>query len=236
MSDIHFAQHRRAVAVARRGRVGSCHGRAPRRRDLVGLHLTVLPRGRAHGRMARAPVRRRDHLVALLPPPGVPAGRDPARASSTPSTAVTHTGSGWRRCSPRAACRTSCTPRSSRTPRRRSASASSRATAACTAPSTTAIMEALWAEGVDVEPARDRSAGSRSRPGSTAARSTRCSRPARTRDRVEESTRQAIQIGANAVPAFLLGRRLLVLGAQPEEVLEQALAQIGFEPDRRLTP
>jgi predicted DsbA family dithiol-disulfide isomerase len=42
---------------------------------------------------------------------------------------------------------------------------------------------------------------------------------------VRESTRQAVSIGANAVPAFLLDRRLLVLGAQPEAVFEQALAE-----------
>lgn len=48
----------------------------------------------------------------------------------------------------------------------------------------------------------------------------------RYRDRVEESTRQAVSIGANAVPAFLLDRRLLVLGAQPDAVFEQAFAQL----------
>jgi predicted DsbA family dithiol-disulfide isomerase len=48
----------------------------------------------------------------------------------------------------------------------------------------------------------------------------------RYRDRVEASTRQAVSIGANAVPAFLLDRRLLVLGAQPDEVFEQAFAQL----------
>ena len=49
----------------------------------------------------------------------------------------------------------------------------------------------------------------------------------RYRDRVEGSTRQAVSIGANAVPAFLLDRRLLVLGAQPEPVFEQAFAQLA---------
>lgn len=49
----------------------------------------------------------------------------------------------------------------------------------------------------------------------------------RYRDRIEQSTRQAVSIGANAVPAFLLDRRLLVLGAQPDAVFEQALAQLA---------
>jgi len=48
----------------------------------------------------------------------------------------------------------------------------------------------------------------------------------RYRDRVEASTRDAVAMGANAVPAFVLDRRLLVLGAQPEEVFEQAFAQL----------
>jgi predicted DsbA family dithiol-disulfide isomerase len=49
----------------------------------------------------------------------------------------------------------------------------------------------------------------------------------RYRDRIDASTRQAVSIGANAVPAFLLDRRLLVLGAQPEAAFEQAFAQLG---------
>ncbi len=48
----------------------------------------------------------------------------------------------------------------------------------------------------------------------------------RYRDRVETSTRQAYAMGANAVPAFVLDRRLLVLGAQPDEIFEQAFAQL----------
>ena len=48
----------------------------------------------------------------------------------------------------------------------------------------------------------------------------------RYRDRVESSTRQAYSMGANAVPAFVLDRRLLVLGAQPDEVFERAFAQL----------
>ncbi len=48
----------------------------------------------------------------------------------------------------------------------------------------------------------------------------------RYRDRVEASTREAYSVGANAVPAFVLDRRLLVLGAQPLEVFEQAFEQL----------
>jgi predicted DsbA family dithiol-disulfide isomerase len=48
----------------------------------------------------------------------------------------------------------------------------------------------------------------------------------RYRDRVEASTREAHALGVNAVPAFVLDRRLLVLGAQPPELFEQAFAQL----------
>ena len=45
-------------------------------------------------------------------------------------------------------------------------------------------------------------------------------------DVVRESTRRAVSIGANAVPAFLLDRRLLVLGAQPEATFLRALEEL----------
>jgi predicted DsbA family dithiol-disulfide isomerase len=45
-------------------------------------------------------------------------------------------------------------------------------------------------------------------------------------DIVEGSTSQAHSIGVNGIPAFLLDRRLLVLGAQPLEVFRHAFAQL----------
>lgn len=48
-------------------------------------------------------------------------------------------------------------------------------------------------------------------------------------DRVDRSTREAVSIGANAVPAFLLERRLLVLGAQPQELFEEAFRHLAGE-------
>ena len=48
----------------------------------------------------------------------------------------------------------------------------------------------------------------------------------RYRDRIEASTREAHSLGANAVPAFVLDRRLLVLGAQPDAVFQQAFEQL----------
>jgi predicted DsbA family dithiol-disulfide isomerase len=52
----------------------------------------------------------------------------------------------------------------------------------------------------------------------------------RYRDRVHASTREAYAVGANAVPAFVLDRRLLVLGAQPKEMFEQAFARLVEAP------
>lgn len=45
-------------------------------------------------------------------------------------------------------------------------------------------------------------------------------------DVVESSTRQAQSFGINGIPAFLLDRRLLVLGAHPLETFRRAFAQL----------
>ena len=45
-------------------------------------------------------------------------------------------------------------------------------------------------------------------------------------DEVRRSTAQAHSLGISGIPAFLLGRRLLVLGAHPREVFERAFAQL----------
>jgi len=46
-------------------------------------------------------------------------------------------------------------------------------------------------------------------------------------DVVEGSTMQAQSVGINAIPAFLLDRRLLVLGAQPLDIFRRAFAQLA---------
>jgi predicted DsbA family dithiol-disulfide isomerase len=48
-------------------------------------------------------------------------------------------------------------------------------------------------------------------------------------DRVVASTQEANRLGINAIPAFVLDRRLLVLGAQPEEAFERAVTHLGEE-------
>ena len=47
-------------------------------------------------------------------------------------------------------------------------------------------------------------------------------------DRVHASTNEAVSAGVTGVPAWVLDNRLLVLGAQPREVFESALARLGF--------
>jgi predicted DsbA family dithiol-disulfide isomerase len=46
-------------------------------------------------------------------------------------------------------------------------------------------------------------------------------------ERVDASTRQANMHGINAIPAFVLDRRLLVLGAHPYETFEQGFERLG---------
>ena len=48
-------------------------------------------------------------------------------------------------------------------------------------------------------------------------------------DTVLESTRQAQSVGINAIPAFVLDRRMIVLGAHPIETFRSAFAQLAAE-------
>jgi predicted DsbA family dithiol-disulfide isomerase len=47
-------------------------------------------------------------------------------------------------------------------------------------------------------------------------------------DRVQGQTRDAIELGAGGVPAWLIDRRVLVPGAQPHEVFARVLAGLGY--------
>jgi predicted DsbA family dithiol-disulfide isomerase len=49
-------------------------------------------------------------------------------------------------------------------------------------------------------------------------------------ERVDASTAEAQQAGIHAIPAFVLDGRLLLLGAQPHEIFERALEQVGESP------
>lgn len=49
-------------------------------------------------------------------------------------------------------------------------------------------------------------------------------------DRVEASTAEAVSIGVTGVPGWVLGGRLLLLGAQPRAVFDEAYKRLGIEP------
>src|SRR4051812_45444951 len=48
-------------------------------------------------------------------------------------------------------------------------------------------------------------------------------------DVVARETASALEAGAGGVPAWVLDDRLLIPGAQPEEVFERVLAKVGYE-------
>ena len=47
-------------------------------------------------------------------------------------------------------------------------------------------------------------------------------------ERVEQETRTAMELGAGGVPAWVIDRRLLVPGAQPQEVFEKVFERLGY--------
>ena len=78
---------------------------------------------------------------------------------------------------------------------------------------------------------RTRCSTSSPRPGSTARKPPPHSPTGATPSRVDASTAEAQQAGINAIPAFVLDGRLLLLGAQPHEIFERALEQVGESPE-----
>jgi predicted DsbA family dithiol-disulfide isomerase len=88
------------------------------------------------------------------------------------------------------------------------------------------LMAALWEEGRDLGPSGELSALAVEAGLERAAVEAGLAGDAYS-DRVAASTLQAQTIGITGIPAFLLDRRLLVLGAQPRQVFERALAELA---------
>lgn len=88
------------------------------------------------------------------------------------------------------------------------------------------LMDAYWAEGSNIGD-RDVLRGLAAEVGLDAADVERVLAGDEYLARVQASTHQAQSIGINGIPAFLIDSKLLVLGAQPQEVFERAFAQLS---------
>lgn len=53
----------------------------------------------------------------------------------------------------------------------------------------------------------------------------------RYKERIRASTREANSVGITAIPSFVLDNRLLLVGAYPESVFDQAFAQLAKTPE-----
>lgn len=49
-------------------------------------------------------------------------------------------------------------------------------------------------------------------------------------ERIQAETRQALEMGATGVPAWVVDQRLLIPGAQPHELFSQVLERLGHRP------
>jgi predicted DsbA family dithiol-disulfide isomerase len=85
-------------------------------------------------------------------------------------------------------------------------------------------MDAYWAEGIDLS-GRDTLAGLAREAGMSDDGIARALDDRAWSSAVDLSTARAQSAGVTGVPAFVVDRRVLVVGAQPREVLAQAVAQ-----------
>jgi predicted DsbA family dithiol-disulfide isomerase len=89
----------------------------------------------------------------------------------------------------------------------------------------TRLMHAYWAEALDIGEG-ETLLGLGEEAGLDRAEAREALADGRYRDRIAASTRQANLHGINAIPAFVLDNRLLVMGAQPREFFEQAFVKL----------
>jgi predicted DsbA family dithiol-disulfide isomerase len=91
------------------------------------------------------------------------------------------------------------------------------------------LMEAFWAEGRDVGD-HDLLRGLAVESGLDAAEVEDVLASDAYLERVLASTAEAQSIGITGIPAFVFDGRMLILGAQPREVFEQAMGRLGSGP------
>ena len=89
------------------------------------------------------------------------------------------------------------------------------------------LMDAYWSEAVNVgdDDELRRLAAEVGLPADEVERT--IADPAAYADLVDDSTRQAQSMGVNGIPAFLLDRRLLIVGAHPIDSFRQAFGQLS---------
>jgi predicted DsbA family dithiol-disulfide isomerase len=87
------------------------------------------------------------------------------------------------------------------------------------------LMHAYWSEAADIGD-EDVLLGLVAAAGLDRAEAQAALEERRYADRVDSSTREAQRHGIHAIPAFVLGDRLLVLGAQPHELFERAVEEL----------
>jgi predicted DsbA family dithiol-disulfide isomerase len=86
------------------------------------------------------------------------------------------------------------------------------------------LMDAYWREAVDLGDQDELRRILRDLPASDVERVLTSDEY---RDRVHASTNQAVSVGVRGVPAWVIDGKLLVPGAQPREVFEQAFEQLS---------
>ena len=92
------------------------------------------------------------------------------------------------------------------------------------------LMHAYWSEAADIGD-EDTLLGLCEEVGLDRADSVDALAEKRFRERVHAATREAHKLGINAIPAFVLDERLLLVGAYPHETFEQAFEQLAQTPE-----
>ncbi len=88
------------------------------------------------------------------------------------------------------------------------------------------LMDAYWSEAEDIGD-EETLLGLVAEAGLDRAEAAAALAEGRYLDRIAASTREANLLGINAIPAFVLDERLLLVGAYPHEVFERAFEQLA---------